>query len=70
MYQSDKATAAGWKPRLPEQVTGNRHVQSAKLNPHWVMTLMGYPPLWAEIGRKFTTACRNSKRQVTQSCRK
>lgn len=26
-----------------------------KLNPHWVMCLMGYPPLWAELGRKFQT---------------
>ncbi len=24
-----------------------------KLNPHWVSTLMGYPPLWAELGEKF-----------------
>jgi hypothetical protein len=41
-----------------------------KLNPHWVMTLMGYPPLWAELGRKFTTGSRNSKAQETPSCRK
>lgn len=34
-------------------------VGSAKLNPHWVMCLMGYPPLWAEIGRKFITGSRS-----------
>ena len=39
-----------------------------KLNPHWVMTLMGYPPLWAELGRKFITGSRNSKAQATPSC--
>jgi hypothetical protein len=45
-----------------------RQMCTAKLNPHWVMTLMGYPPLWAELGRKFTTASRNSKAQATPSC--
>lgn len=39
---------------------------SGKLNPHWVFALMGYPPLWAEIGHKFTTASRNSRRPETQ----
>lgn len=43
-------------------------VGSAKLNPHWVMCLMGYPPLWAEIGRKFTTGSRNSRVPETPSC--
>jgi hypothetical protein len=47
-----------------------RQMCTAKLNPHWVMTLMGYPPLWAELGRKFITASRNSKAQATPSCPK
>jgi hypothetical protein len=41
-----------------------------KLNPHWVATLMGYPPLWCEIGRKFTTASANSKATATPLSRK
>jgi hypothetical protein len=53
------------KSRLEEQA-----LAGGKLNPHWVYCLMGYPPLWAEIGRKFTTGLRNSKRQETQSCQK
>jgi hypothetical protein len=47
-----------------------RKMGCQKLNPHWVFCLMGYPPLWAELGRKFTTASRSSKRQATQSCQK
>ena len=43
---------------------------SGKLNPHWVLTLMGYPPLWAELGRKFITASRNLRAQATPSCPK
>jgi hypothetical protein len=41
-----------------------------KLNPHWVFALQGYPPLWAELGRKFTTASRNSKRPEIAFARK
>jgi hypothetical protein len=44
------------RPALPAQVNKQG---SGKLNPHWVFCLMGYPPLWAEIGRKFTTASRS-----------
>ena len=51
------------RPALPAQVNKQG---SGKLNPHWVFCLMGYPPLWAEIGRKFTTASRSSKRPATQ----
>lgn len=60
---AEKRKAGGHTINLADQV----HNQG-KLNPHWVFCLMGYPPLWAEIGRKFTTASRNSKRQATQSC--
>ena len=42
--------------------------QAGRLNPHWVACLMGYPPLWCELGRKFTTASANSKRLEMQSC--
>jgi hypothetical protein len=38
-----------------------------KLNPHWVATLMGYPPLWCELGRKLQIARRSSKPSETQS---
>ena len=73
LWQTPKATNAdcsvihhpqrsdGGQPNLAAQING-------KLNPHWVMTLMGYPPLWVELGRKFTTASRNSKAQATPSC--
>jgi hypothetical protein len=44
--------------------------QAGKLNPHWVACLMGYPPLWCELGRKFTTASANSKGTGTPSSRK
>jgi hypothetical protein len=55
------------RPALPAQVNKQG---SGKLNPHWVFCLMGYPPLWAEIGRKFTTGSRSSKRQETQLSQK
>lgn len=38
-----------------------------KLNPHWVATLMGYPPLWCELGRKSTTASASSRATATPS---
>jgi hypothetical protein len=53
----------GYHGNIEEQVSMEH--RSGKLNPHWVFCLMGYPPLWAELGRKFTTASRNSKRQAT-----
>jgi len=58
-------TANGGQFHIPQQIApmGSK----CKLNPHWVMTLMGYPPLWAELGRKFTTGSRNSKAQATPS---
>jgi len=62
---AEKRKAGGHTINLADQV----HNQG-KLNPHWVFCLMGYPPLWAELGRKFTTASRSSKRQATQSCHK
>jgi hypothetical protein len=57
---AEKRKAGGHTINLADQV----HKQG-KLNPHWVFCLMGYPPLWAEIGRKFTTGARSSKRQAT-----
>ncbi|MEI6413884.1 MAG: hypothetical protein WCP34_06420 [Pseudomonadota bacterium] len=61
---SHGALSGDYKTAMKEKgVTG-------KLNPHWVFCLMGYPPLWAELGRKFTTASRNSKPPATQSCQK
>ena len=57
---AEKRKAGGHTINLADQV----HKQG-KLNPHWVFCLMGYPPLWAEIGRKFTTGSRSSKRQAT-----
>jgi hypothetical protein len=54
--------ATGPADRASRSTGGSRRGQ---LNPHWVFCLMGYPPLWAELGQKFTTACRNSKRPAT-----
>jgi hypothetical protein len=65
--QAERTTAGGGLRKLEDQTEGR---QNGKLNPHWVFTLMGYPPLWAEIGHKFTTESRNSKRPATQSYQK
>jgi len=62
---AEKRKAGGHTINLADQV----HNQG-KLNPHWVFFLMGYPPLWAELGRKFTTASRSSKRPETPSFQK
>lgn len=59
--------ATGPADRANRSTDGSRQGQ---LNPHWVFCLMGYPPLWAELGRKFTTGSRSSKRQATQSFQK
>jgi hypothetical protein len=53
------------KTNLEEDVAGYCGKATGKLNPHWVFALMGYPPLWAELGQKFTTASRNSKPRAT-----
>jgi len=76
-----KRQAGGHTVNLADQV----HAQG-KLNPHWVACLMGYPPLWAEIGQKFIkpgtrdankkyfrklqTELRNSKATETPSSRR
>jgi hypothetical protein len=62
--------ASGPADRVSRSTDGSLQEIQAKLNPHWVFCLMGYPPLWAELGRKFTTGSRSSKRQATQSCHK
>lgn len=59
---AEKRKEGGHTINLEDQV----HTQG-KLNPQFVWILMGYPPLWAEIGLKFTTASRNSKRPATPS---
>jgi len=62
-------TGAGQSPE--KQGAPNLQTQAAgKLNPHWVSCLMGYPPLWCELGRKFTTALGNSKATATPSSHK
>ena len=68
MAQNDRGGSCDFSRKVEvelgmrETVNGKKtNPTNAKLNPHWVMTLMGYPPLWAELGRKFTTESRNSK---------
>ena len=44
-----------------------------KLNPHWVFCLMGYPPLWAELGRRWvkpgtTRVNKKTARQAKAKC--
>lgn len=48
-YQSDKAIKEGWKPRLNEQVRGQRKMGVGKLNPAWVTQLMGFPDGWLDV---------------------
>lgn len=61
------------KQELGRTNSGGGDLQSqaaGKLNPQWVSCLMGYPPLWAELGRKFKIATRNSKATETPSSHK
>ncbi len=61
-YRTSEGNEARWEnPERSRNLNDQtKHVQgSGKLNPHWVFTLMGYPPLWAELGRKFTTGSRS-----------
>lgn len=44
---------------------GCKEMGTGKLNPHWVAALMGYPPLWAEIGRRFNKESGERQRQRT-----
>ena len=55
------------RPALPAQAS---KTQQGKLNPHWVATLMGYPAIWCELGRKFTTGSRNLRRMEIALSRK
>lgn len=41
--------------------------QAGKLNPHWVACLMGYPPLWAEIGKKFVKPAMQKRIRQSQT---
>ena len=54
------------RPALPAQAS---KTQQGKLNPHWVATLMGYPAIWCELGRKFITVSSSLKATATPSSR-
>lgn len=67
--QDDAANVNPKENRFAGRVQQTKQ-SDAKLNPHWVACLMGYPPLWCEIGQKFTTVSRNSKATATPSSRR
>ena len=67
-YQSDKALGQGWKPRLNEEVRGQRQMGRGVLNSRWVAQLMGYPSDWCDL--PVGTIESLSKRSATQSCLK
>lgn len=72
LWQTPRAEHDSGKHRGQEDTLHSQMKAAAtgKLNPHWVATLMGYPPLWCELGEKFTTGSRNSKATATPSSRK